>query len=125
MMYLDTHVIVWLYKGISSQFSAKAKKLMDQSDLLISPIVHLELEYLYEIKKINQPATIVIDELAKNLGLCTCDSPFLQVIKIAKQINWTRDPFDRLIVASAQSKEALLLTKDATIRRHYHHTIWD
>jgi len=37
---------------------------------------------------------------------------------------WTRDPFDRLIVAHAAANDARLLTKDEKIRRHYKRAVW-
>lgn len=125
MIYLDTHVVIWLYEGLLVKFSKRARQLLEQQDLLISPIVHMEIEYLYEIKRLHQPATVIIEELIEKLGLTTCDAPLMQIVKIANQLNWTRDPFDRLIVAAAKTKEALLLTKDATIILNYTHAFWE
>ena len=125
MMYLDTHVVVWLHVGLFNKFSSKAIQLLEEHELLISPIVTLELQYLYEIHRISYPADNIIDNLTEKLGLGTCDTQFLQLVKLANQFNWTRDPFDRLIVAAAKAKEALLLTKDATIIKHYSHAMWD
>lgn len=38
--------------------------------------------------------------------------------------SWTRDPFDRLIVANAKAAGAPLITKDERIRKHYRRAIW-
>jgi PIN domain nuclease of toxin-antitoxin system len=38
---------------------------------------------------------------------------------------WTRDPFDRIIVAHADVVSAPLLTKDQAIRRNYRRAFWD
>ena len=51
-MYLDTHVVVWLYQKDVKRISAVARKLIETEDLLISPAVLLEMEYLFEIGKI-------------------------------------------------------------------------
>ena len=40
------------------------------------------------------------------------------------QQDWTRDTFDRLIVAQAKTRDASLLTKDRTILEHYPHAVW-
>jgi PIN domain nuclease of toxin-antitoxin system len=38
---------------------------------------------------------------------------------------WARDPFDRLIVANARARDAVLVTKDERILRHYPLAVWD
>ena len=50
MIYIDTHIAVWLYAGEVEKFSDHAKDLLNDNDILISPIVRLELQYLHEIK---------------------------------------------------------------------------
>ena len=39
MIYLDTHVVVWLYAGRTDLFPPLAKSQIDGNDLLISPLV--------------------------------------------------------------------------------------
>ena len=38
--------------------------------------------------------------------------------------SWTRDPFDRMIVAQAALREAPLLTKDRVLHEHYDRAVW-
>jgi PIN domain nuclease of toxin-antitoxin system len=38
--------------------------------------------------------------------------------------SWTRDPFDRLIVARARATELPLLTKDMKIHAHFKAAVW-
>lgn len=52
MIYLDTHVVVWLYCGLTDKLSDLAKSLIDDHEVYVSAIVRLELQYLYEIKRI-------------------------------------------------------------------------
>lgn len=125
MIYVDTHVIVWLYEGLIIKLSNKAQQLIEQHELVISPAVYLELQYLHEIKRVTCRASDIIEELTPAIGLSICDTPFIQIVKTAAQFNWTRDPFDRFIVAAAQNKEAQLLTKDRQIKQHYIHAIWE
>jgi PIN domain nuclease of toxin-antitoxin system len=40
------------------------------------------------------------------------------------QITWTRDVFDRLIVANAMVNGNILLSKDHKIRENYIHARW-
>ena len=124
MIYLDTHVVVWLYEGLLEQFTPKAKKYLENHELIVSPMVYLELQYLHEIKRITTDAAEIIDYLTAKLGLTLCNESFVQIAQIAAKMNWTRDPFDRIVVANAKVREALLLTKDASIQQHYPHAVW-
>lgn len=124
-MHLDTHVVLWLYEGLLDKFSSFAKKQLEDHELMISPMVQLELEYLFEIKRIKHRSNVIIAELMQTLALKIIDIPLEKIILEAVKLSWTRDPFDRIIVASAQITDALLLTKDTQIAKHYKHTIWD
>ena len=124
MIYLDTHVVAWLYAGEVSLFPKEVRSLIDAEELLISPIVELELQYLYELERTTQPGSVVVDALEEEIGLARCDLPFAQIISAALTDDWTRDPFDRIVVAQAQVRRTPLLTRDAAIRDHYTEAIW-
>ena len=66
-IYLDTHVVVWLYSGELFLFSEKACQLIEENELLISPLVLLELQYLFEIKRITVEPTVIFDSLAEKV----------------------------------------------------------
>ena len=91
---------------------------------LISPVVELELTYLHEISRINCNALTILDSLRREIGLETCTQPFAAVIGAALPLDWTRDPFDRIIVAQAAHRESPLLTADQNIRNHYSAAVW-
>ncbi len=48
MIYLDTHVVVWLYLGEMSKFSIPAKTAINTQALKIFPMVALELTYRHD-----------------------------------------------------------------------------
>lgn len=87
-------------------------------------MVRLEVQYLFEVGGITDPALVVMDELAAALGLRMCDTPFFAVVREAERQTWTSDPFDRLIVAQAELNGAPLLTKHETIRAAYPRAVW-
>jgi PIN domain nuclease of toxin-antitoxin system len=124
LIYLDTHVLVWLYAGQVEQFSDSVQALLNEQDLLISPMVQLELQYLHEIKRVTVTADTIIADLAQRLGLAICPKPFTAIIAQATQASWTRDPFDRIIVAHAGLDNNILISKDQTIRDHYALAQW-
>ena len=47
--YLDTHLVVWLYAGQVELIPHSVREILENSNLLLSPMVDLELEYLFEI----------------------------------------------------------------------------
>jgi PIN domain nuclease of toxin-antitoxin system len=124
VIYLDTHVVAWLYAGEKDLFPHKVRTLIDTQELLISPIVELELQYLHELQRTTQPGSVVVESLEQEIGLARCTLPFAQVIAAALRNTWTRDPFDRIVVAQAQVRKTELLTRDAGIRDHYPEAIW-
>ncbi len=124
-LYLDTHVLVWLYQDGAARLTAAGAHAVESADrLLISPIVELEIAYLHEIGRIVCPPASVLDTLRREIDLETCKLPFAAVVGSALSEVWTRDPFDRLIVAQAAHGESPLLTADRNIQTHYEHAFW-
>ncbi len=124
MIYLDTHVVVWLYAGRTDLIPPVVRSLIDHHDPLISPIVALELQYLHEAAKTTEPAEPVLQALAREIGLQRCALSFATVIEVALQETWTRDPFDRIAVAQSRLGGAPLLTKDRHIHDHFDGAVW-
>ncbi|BAP54304.1 PilT protein domain-containing protein [Thioploca ingrica] len=52
LIYLDTHVVIWLYAGKTEHIPYKTLELMKTQELLLSPMVLLEMTYLFEIKRL-------------------------------------------------------------------------
>ena len=124
MIYLDTHVIVWLYAGDVERLSERTKELINDNDIYISPIVALELQYLFEIERITETSQTIVADLSDRIGLSICNQNFVKVVNGALQHSWTCDPFDRLIVANAAIHNNILVTKDQRILENYNKAIW-
>lgn len=125
MIYLDTHAVVWLAAFGPDRLGAEGRSRLETADdVRISPMVRLELEYLHELGRVTEPAVEVYERLAAAIGLRICDAPFFAVIREAERRSWTRDPFDRLIVAHAAVHDAPLLTKDRSIHDIYPPAFW-
>lgn len=124
-LYLDTHILVWLYQDGAARLTPQGVHAIETAEqLLISPMVELELSYLHEIARINCPALNILDTLRRDIGLETCKQAFAAVVGAALALSWTRDPFDRLIVAQAAHRASPLLTADRNLREHYSAAIW-
>jgi PIN domain nuclease of toxin-antitoxin system len=123
--YLDTHVVVYLHAGDVSRISIKARKQIENTDLLISPMVVLELEMLFDRGTLRYSSSQILADLAQEFGLSVCQIPLAQVVRSAVTIKWTREPGDLLIVAHAMANNyAPLVTKDERIRSGYSNVIW-
>jgi PIN domain nuclease of toxin-antitoxin system len=124
VIYLDTHVVIWLYLGEPDIFPAATRVLLETEQLLVSPMVGLELQLLFERGRAQEPAGQVLSAVATETGVTVCDLAFPLVAARARDERWTRDPFDRLIVAQAEVRGAPLLTRDELIRSHYARAVW-
>jgi PIN domain nuclease of toxin-antitoxin system len=123
--YLDTQIVVWISAGRMRKLTREALRTIESSDLLISPIILVEIGYLFEINRLAKPPLAILDQLQKQLGLKVSDLPFPAIANAALFETWTRDVFDRLIVAHARSDGySELVSSDAKIQQNYSKTIW-
>lgn len=125
MIYLDTHIVLWLYHRKGEGLSGRAQQLIEyEPAILISPIILLELDYLHEIGRITLDSAHVFDYLYQRIDLQVCQKSFIDVVRVASQLSWTRDPFDRIITAQSAIDRNTLITKDKTIQDHYEYAVW-
>ena len=82
------------------------------------------MEMLHEIGRLKADCIQNFAMLATDIGLRVCDLPFRTVVDHALSETWTRDPFDRLIVANAKAAGAPLVTKDERMLEHYSRALW-
>jgi PIN domain nuclease of toxin-antitoxin system len=87
-------------------------------------MVELELTYLYEVRRVTEPAAAPLSALRRTIGLQIADAALADVAQAAAGLSWTRDPFDRLISAHAIIADAALLTADETILEHLPLATW-
>lgn len=124
VVFLDTHVLVWLYDGLVEQLSERAKEAIESGDLFLPAMSFLELGYLHEIGRFAVEPERVFRVLERELALKRTEYPFFEVARIAVNFKWGRDPFDRLIVAETTLAKGYLVSKDKTIQKHFAQTVW-
>ncbi len=124
MIFLDTHATVWLYSGYLEKISKKAKAMIEAEDLYISPMVVLELQYLFEINRIRVKSLDIYEDLHFRIGLKLDETSWGYIVKESLSLDPTSDPFDRLIIAHAKALDAKLLTKDEYILSNYDKAYW-
>lgn len=125
MITLDTHVVVWLYRDGSAGVPPTVADALNTDDLGIAPLVRLELRYLEEIGRLRAGPDEIVGHLAARIGLSVIDASSRDLVDAALSMDWTRDPFDRLISAHATVTGARLATKDEHILEHLPLAFWE
>jgi PIN domain nuclease of toxin-antitoxin system len=104
---LDTNAVIWLHAG-----HRRARPLANRpARLFISPASLLELQFLLEAGRIRLP-TANVAALSEDDRWLLDDPPSAAWFGRALDLGWTRDPFDRLIVAHARLRGWRLATGD-------------
>jgi len=120
--FLDTHVAVMLWNG--DEFTPRAREILERAALFVSPMVRLELSFLEEIGRLTRSGDEILGGLASELGVTASEDAIRDVVAEAMGLDWTRDPFDRLLVATAKLHRAPFVTRDERILQHYSEAVW-
>lgn len=124
MIFLDTHAAVFLHAGEIDQFTDTGRYILETEPLMLSPMAVLELDYLHEIGRIAFDSSLITEDLIRDISLTIPDRGWLAAMRIAAGLEWTRDPFDRVIVSHAMLEGCRLLTRDRTIQERFPHAVW-
>ena len=114
---IDTHILVWILTR--SRRLNDFTWLCDYSRWTISPVSLLEMRFLYECGKISADLPGVFSSLRRDARFHIDDISLEEVCEAALDLHWTRDPFDRLLVAHSMARSLPLGTCDALIRKKY------
>ncbi len=127
MIHLDTHVVVWLTLPDHDRLGATARSLIEAGPVAVSPMVELELAYLFELGRFARDPALAVAELRRVLGVVGAEESFAAAVRLAATpvYSFTRDPFDRVIAAHAATAGARLVTKDRSLREHCDFAVWD
>ena len=80
--------------------------------LYISPANLLEIQFLLEAQRIRLRSGTRIDHLVDHQRWVLDDPPAAAWFSVARELTWTRDPFDRLLAAHARYRGWKLATGD-------------
>jgi PIN domain nuclease of toxin-antitoxin system len=106
---LDTNAVIWL-----DQNHPRIRKLARlPSRLFVSPATLLELQLLEEVGRLRLRARVrgIVDSERWEID----DPGAIDWFEQSAEESWTRDPFDRLIVAHARLRGFRLASGDAEI----------
>lgn len=121
---LDTHAFIWLMQGSQDLSYHNVQKIEDysrQQALYISAISLWEVAMLEKIGRIilHQPCLQWLEQALETPGLfLESISPLIAVESSNLPGEFHGDPADRLIVATARSLQAHLITRDSRILQY-------
>ena len=113
---LDTHFVIWL--TLQSRRLAEFPWLDRYRPWGVSPISLLEIQYLAEIGRVEVRNPEFTDQLLNDPRFIVDEVSLLSLVRRALELSWTRDPFDRLLVAHSLYRGWKLATGDGEIIEH-------
>ena len=129
---LDTHTLIWSLV-MSSELSATARDVIEAADVAyVAPISFYEITQKHRLGKWPELDPVIGKLLplwraqGTTIAPCTAEIAFL-----AGAMQWShRDPFDRMIAATAIALACPLISKDAAFDAlggspEWHGRIWD
>jgi PIN domain nuclease of toxin-antitoxin system len=103
---LDTNALVWLDQGHRRARPLASVRLRPY----VSPASLLEIQFLTELGRLRAAASLA--SLADDPRWLLDDPPAVAWFVRALALGWTRDPFDRLLVAHSELRGWRLATGD-------------
>jgi PIN domain nuclease of toxin-antitoxin system len=111
---LDTNALLWLHRG-----HRRSRPLTRSAGrLYVSPATVLELQLLVEVGRLRLKSPARVSDLVRDDRWVLDDPPAARWFERALAGAWTRDPFDRLLVAHAQLRGWRIATGDAAMLEH-------
>ena len=122
---LDTHVWAWSLNGDKRLSATAAEAMSEASAILLSPVSFYEIAQKVRLGKWPQMAPLVhqLPALFEKQGGLPADFT-LEISRDAGLLDWAhRDPFDRIILATALALNVPLISADAVFNGQVQ-TIW-
>ncbi len=114
---LDTHFLIWLVLG--SRRLTKFPWIERYRPWGVSPVSFLEIQFLAEIGRLSVRNPEFVDTVMSDPRFTVDEITLVPLVRHALRLGWTRDPFDRLLVAHSASRRVPLCTTDRVIRANY------
>lgn len=114
---LDTHFLLWLALG--SARLAAFPWLDRYRPWGVSPVSFLEVQFLAEIGRLSVRNPEFTDAVMDDPRFSVDDVALMALVRPGLRLAWTRDPFDRLLVAHSLARRVPLCSVDRRIRSHH------
>ena len=120
---LDTHILLWVLEGHPS-LSTQARDLIQDTanEVYVSSASLFEIAIKTRIGKLHTQRTTsnIVEEMAQTLAiqLLPILASHLDAYQTLPLYEDHRDPFDRLLLATAQSEQLTLMSDDGKFERY-------
>ena len=124
---LDTHTFIWLAAEPDSLSEAVREiALIPENELLLSAASGWETALLWKLNRIELPEepALFIPQIIHSLSLTPSAISFETAITAATLPLIHRDPFDRLLVATAMQEKIAILSKDRMMMEYGVEVMW-
>ncbi|MGC1275966.1 MAG: type II toxin-antitoxin system VapC family toxin [Planctomycetaceae bacterium] len=124
---LDTHVFLWMETAPWELSTAATEALSDpDNSLLISVAGVWEAQIKASLGKLplSRPLKAILRDHCSQLGIAVLPVAPGDVFALDRLPDHHRDPFDRLLVATALARDLILVTADPQIARYPVATLW-
>ena len=120
---LDTHVVLWWMAGRPDRVGTEARAAIEiGTPVLVSAVVIWEVAIKRHLGKLDAPNDL-LDQLERaEVDLLPITPRHADRVAVLPMHH--RDPFDRLLVAQAQSDELVLVTADSDLADYGIETVW-
>ncbi|MGH9338221.1 MAG: type II toxin-antitoxin system VapC family toxin [Acidobacteriota bacterium] len=114
---LDTHFLIWII--VSAQRLGEFPWLNSYRPWGISPVSFLEIQFLLEVGRLEVQNPEFMEAVMDDSRFMVDEVPLIPLIRHALLLDWTRDPFDRLLCAHSQARRLPLCSVDQNIREQH------
>jgi len=125
---LDTHVFIWLVSEPERLPTQAARAVMDGgAELLLSVASIWEMSIKYGLGRLQLPVPVgeyVPDRMSRT-GTGTLAIRTEHALAVADLPRHHGDPFDRLLIAQAQTDGLTLVSRDPALRAYDVPVLWD
>ena len=112
---LDTHFLLWIL--LHSRRLDSYRWLERYRPWGVSPVSLLEIQFLAEVGRLEVRTGPFFETLLGDRRFVLDEVPLLSLVRHALPLDWTRDPFDRLLAAHSVARRTPLCTLDGRMQR--------
>jgi PIN domain nuclease of toxin-antitoxin system len=114
---LDTHFLLWAVLG--AERLREFPWLDGYRPWGVSPVSFLEIQFLAEVGRLEVQQPSFTQTVVADPRFILDEAPLVALIEKALPLSWTRDPFDRLLVAHSEARRVPLCSLDRSIRSNH------
>jgi PIN domain nuclease of toxin-antitoxin system len=124
---LDTHTLLWCFND-SPFLSLRARRVIEdqRNELLVSAASAWEIATKTRLGKLPTGGELIGD-LGRYLGELRCESLPITLdhaVRAGSLAGEHRDPFDRMLIAQAQSENLAIISNDQVFDTYHIRRIW-